>query len=129
MKKQFMAFLVALFMTACVGVSIFAIGAAALVNKNSVPVANSVSQISDVANVTSSQSDQVTQLQALVTQYQDREKQYQQREQQLQDQLTQANTQVQQDQQMVQQIQSLLGALQQRGMITVTNDGRIFINQ
>ena len=30
---------------------------------------------------------------------------------------------------MVQQAQSLLQALQQRGLITVTNDGRILINR
>ncbi len=129
MKKQVMALLAALIMTACVGVSIFAIGGAALINKNGVPVANSVSQASEISSVSSSQQDQIAQLQDLVSQYQDREQQYQQREQQLQEQLSQANTQVQQDQQMLQQVQILLSALQQRGMIKITNDGRIFINE
>ena len=128
MKKQFMAAFVALLITACVGASIFAIGGAALLNKNGVPVSNSVSQVSEISNTTLSQTDQVAQLQDLISQYQDHEQQYQQREQQLQEQLAQANAQVQQDQRMLQQVQNLLGALQQRGLITITNDGRIVIN-
>jgi peptidoglycan hydrolase CwlO-like protein len=129
MKKQFMAILAALFITACVGASIFAIGGAAVLNKNTAPLANSASQISAVSDPSQSQQDQVAQLQDLVSQYQNREQQYQQREQQLQDQLTQANTQIQQDAQLLQQVQSLLGALQQRGLIQITSDGRIFITQ
>ena len=134
MKKQFSAILAAILITACVGASIFAIGGAALLNKNGVPASNSpsspqVSEISNISDTNLSQQDQVAQLQSLVSQYQDREQQYQQREQQLQDQLSIANAQVQQDQQLIQQVQGLLGALQQRGLITITNDGRIRINQ
>jgi chromosome segregation ATPase len=130
MKKQFMAVFVALLITACVGASIFAVGGAALLNKNGVPVSNSVSQVqvSEISNTTLSQTDQVAQLQDLISQYQDHEQQYQQREQQLQEQLAQANAQVQQDQRMLQQIQMLLNALQQRGLINITSDGRIVIN-
>jgi hypothetical protein len=128
MKKQFSAILVALLITACVGASIFAIGGAALLNKNSVPVSNSSPQVSQISDTNVTQPDQVAQLQNLVSQYQDHEKQYQQREQQLQQQLSDANAQVQQDQQMLQQVQALLSALQQRGLITITNDGRIRIN-
>jgi peptidoglycan hydrolase CwlO-like protein len=129
MKKTIIASLIALLMTACVGTSIFVIGGAALLNKNGVTPSNSQAQLSQVSNVSSSNQAQIDQMQNLINQYQDREKQYQQREQQLQDQLAQANAQVQQDQQMVQQIRSLLAALQQRGLITVTNDGRILINR
>ncbi len=129
MKKPILASLVALLMTACVGISIFAIGGAALLNKNGVTASNSQPQASEISNVSSSSQTQIDQLQNLIVQYQDHEQQYQQREQQLQDQLAQANTQIQQDQQMLQQVQALLSALQQRGLITVTNDGRIFINQ
>jgi len=131
MKKQFMAILIALLMTACVSTSIFAIGGAVLFNKNGAPITNSPSsssQVSVISDTNLSQADQVAQLKNLVSQYQDREQQYQQREQQLQDQLSQANTQIQQDQQLLQQIQRLLGALQQRGLITISNDGRIMIN-
>lgn len=129
MKKQFSAILTAILITACVGTSIFAIGGAALLNKNTAPIADSSSQVSLMSNSNLSQQDQVAQLQDLVTQYQDHEQQYQQREQQLKDQLAQANTQIQQGSQMVQQAQAVLGALQQRGLITITNDGRILINQ
>ena len=129
MKKRFSAILTALLITVCIGASILAIGGGALLNRNTAPLVDSSSQVSLISNSSSSQQGQVTQLQDLVSQYQDREQQYQLREQQLKDQLSEANTQIQQDRQMIQQVQSLLGALQQRGLITVTNDGRIFINQ
>lgn len=129
MKKSLVALLIALMMTGMVAVSVFAIGGAALHNRNGVPVSDSPAQGSSAASLNAAQSDQVGQLQSLVSQYQDREKQYQQREQQLQDQLNQANAQIQQDQQLLQQVQQLLRALQQRGVISVTNDGRIYINQ
>ena len=137
MKKSFMAVLIALLVTVCVGVPMFAIGGAALMNKNGTTPSNSPAQVSQAALVKSSQqNDQMGQLQGLVSQYQDREKQYQQREQQLQQreqqlqqQLAQANTQLQQDQQLLQQVQMLLGALQHRGLIRLTNDGRVVITQ
>jgi TolA-binding protein len=130
MKKPFMAVLIALLVTACVGASMFAIGGAALVNKNGVAASNSPVQASNASAATiSQQADQVAQLQSLISQYQDHEQQYQQREQQLQQQLAQANSQIQQDQQTLQQVQMLLGALQQRGLIRLTNDGRIVITQ
>jgi TolA-binding protein len=129
MKKPIIAALLALLMTACVGAAIFAIGGAAVLNKNSVPVSNSASAGGTTAVISAPQTtNQVAQLQNLISQYQDREKQYQQREQQLQNQLSQTNAQLQEAQQTVQQAQMLLQALQQRGVIRVTNDGRIFIN-
>jgi chromosome segregation ATPase len=128
MKKPIIATLIALFMTACVGAAIFTIGGSALLNKNSSPAANSPASAT-VANTSAiSQSDQVAQLQGLISQYQAHEQQYQQREQQLQDQLSQANAQIQTDQQTLQQAQMLLQALQERGVIRIS-DGRIFINQ
>lgn len=130
MNKSMIAILIAFLITACVGAFIFVIGGAALFNKNGVTAANSPVQASNVASVsTSQQTDQVAQLKSLVAQYQDREKQYQQREQQLQDQLNQANTELQQAQETIQQARMLLNALQQRGLIRITNDGQIFINQ
>ncbi len=121
----------ALIITTCVGVGIFAISGAALVNKNGTTAANSPAQASTSAAVLNSpqQSAQIAQLQSLVSQYQDREKQYPQREQQLQSQLDQANAQVQSDQQTIQQAQMILSALQQRGLIRITSDGRIFITR
>lgn len=130
MKKSMVAGLIAFLMTVLVAAAIFLIGGAALLNRNSVPLSTSPVQASGVSAVTSpGQTDQIGQLQSLISQYQDREQQYQQREQQLQSQLAQANTQIQQDQQMIQQVQRLLEALQQRGLIQVTSDGRIFITQ
>jgi TolA-binding protein len=130
MKKSFTALLVALLITACVGASIFAIGGAALFNKNGGTASSSPAQASDVSGLNSpQQASQTDQVQSLISQYQDHEQQYKQREQQLQEQLAQANAQIQQDQQMIGQFQNLLMALQQRGLIRVTNDGRIFINQ
>ncbi|HLO18085.1 MAG TPA: hypothetical protein VK206_24855 [Anaerolineales bacterium] len=130
MKKPVIAMLIALFMTAILGVSIFAIGGAALLNNNGIPVSNSPVQGSSVSALDSpQQTDQINQLQSLVSQYQDHERQYKQREQQLQQQLAQANAQLQQDQQLIQQVKMLLGALQQRGLIRITDDGQIFINQ
>jgi len=129
MKKPMIAALIAILMTACVGAAMFTIGGAALVNKNGTTAANSVDQsVQTVSLNTAQQSDQVAQLQNLVSQYQDREKQYQQREQQLQDQLNQANAQVQSDQQVIQQARSLVQALQERGIIRISN-GQIFLNQ
>jgi TolA-binding protein len=129
MKKQFMAILAALLITACIGASLFAIGGAALVNRNTTTASDSSTQLTAISDSNLSQPDQLAQLQDLVAQYQDREQQYQQREQQLKDQLVQSNAQIQQDQQLLQQVQILLAALQQRGLISVTNDGRILINQ
>lgn len=130
MKKPFMAILISVLVTACIGASMFAIGGAALLNKNGVPVSNSPGQVSNVSTGNPApQTDQSAQLQSLISQYQDREQQYQQREQQLQEQLAQANAQIQEDQQTLQQVQLLLGALQERGLIRLTNDGRIMITQ
>ena len=132
MNKSLIAIMAALIITTCVGVGIFAIGGAAFMNKNGTTAANSPVQAATTsAAVLNSpqQSAQIAQLQSLVSQYQDREKQYQQREQQLQSQLDQANAQVQADQQTVQQAQLILSALQQRGLIRITSDGRIFITR
>jgi peptidoglycan hydrolase CwlO-like protein len=129
MKKSITAVLIALLMTAIVGLSMFAIGTAALSNQKGVAVSNSPAQASAPAGLDPQQSSNVAELQNLVTQYQGREQQYRQREQQLEDQLAQAKTQIQQDQQTLQQVQTLLGALQQRGLISISNDGRVFIRQ
>ena len=128
MKKPIVAALIALLITACVGAAMFTIGGAALLNKNGdYQHPNSPAQSCTVRSSlnTAQQTDQVAQLQSLISQYQDHEKQYQQREQQLQDQLSQANSQIQSDQQTIQQAQMLLQALQERGVIRIS-DGRIF---
>lgn len=127
MKKSLVAILVALVITSCVGISIFTVGGAALFNRKESTVSNSPVQGIEVSS--SDQGNQIAQLQSLISQYQAREQEYQQREQQLQSQLDQANAQIQSAQQTIQQAQNLLAALQQRGLIQITNDGQIFINQ
>jgi peptidoglycan hydrolase CwlO-like protein len=129
MNKQFIAILAALLMTACVGGSMLAIGGVALFNPNGSTPANTQAQAAQVVVTNTSQQSQIQQMQGLIAQYQAREQQYQARESQYQQQLDQVNTQIQQAQQEMQQIQALLNALQQRGLITVTSDGRIYINQ
>lgn len=123
MSKKIAALIAAVLSTACVGIAILAIGGAALFNPNGTVAAQSPAQ---AATQTTSSTDvsnqsQVQQLQALVAQYQARDQQYQQ---QLQD----ASNQVQQAQQQMAEIQQLLTALQERGLITIAQDGRIFIN-
>lgn len=130
MKKPFLAVLIALLVTACLAAPMFAISGAALINKNGIPASDSPPGPPGSTEMSpAGQGDQVRQLQSLLAQYQDREQQYQQREQQLREQLTQANAQIQQDQRAFQQVQVLLEALQQKGLIQLTADGRILITQ
>ena len=129
MKKKLIALSAAVLMTMCVAGAMLAIGGAALFNKSGADAANSASQSPKVAEVSASQNAQIQQMQDLITQYQAHEQQYQQREQQYQDQLNQANAQITQFQQQLQQVQALLQALAARGLIVITNDGRIMLNQ
>ena len=129
MKKQLIAIIAALLMTACVGGSMLAIGGVALFNPNGTTAANSQAQAAQPVDTSASQQPQIQQMQALLSQYQARDQQYQARESQYQQQLDQANSQVQAAQQQMQQIQALLNALQERGLITLTSDGRIYINR
>ena len=129
MKKQLTALFAAFLITACVGISILAIGGVALFNPNGVAASNSHTQAVQPTDAGAAAQMQIRQLQSLVGQYQAREQQYQAREQQYQQQLDQTNAQIQQAQQQMQQIQLLLQALQERGLITITSDGRIFINR
>jgi uncharacterized protein YlxW (UPF0749 family) len=129
MNKRLAAFLAAVLTTACIGVAILAIGGAALFNPNGTAVAQSASQAVSVSSSGSANQAQVQQLQALVDQYKARDQQYQAREQQYQQQLDSMNGQVQQAQQQMRDVRSLLLALQQRGLITITEDGQIIINR
>lgn len=136
MKKQVIALAAAVLMTACVAISILAIGGFAFFNPNGTQAANSPGQNPSAvpasqgsASQQSQDQAEIQQLQSLVAQYQQRDQQYQQREQQYQQQLQQANQQVQQAQSQMQQIQLLLQTLQERGIITVNSDGQIFINR
>ncbi len=133
MSKRLAALLAAILSTACIGVAILVIGGAALFNPNGTASAQSPAQASAAASATTNNSAadqaQIQQLQSLVAQYQAREQQYQAREQQYQQQLAAQSSQIQQAQQQMQEIRNLLLALEQRGLITITQDGQIIINQ
>lgn len=144
--KTFPAILFALATTAVIAFSLFAVGANALLNKNSTPVLSSpgVSDVSAAssqavslpANAAADQQAQlkIDQLNQLVSQYQDREQQYQaqlkdaaQKLDEANTQLAQANQQVDQASQMITTYQNVLAELQRRGLIRITSDGRILI--
>jgi uncharacterized protein YlxW (UPF0749 family) len=108
------ALIASLFITLLVACAMFAIGINALGNRNAVPLNNApIAQAVAASSATGANDAQVKQLQDLVAQYQAREQQYQQ-------QLDQANQQLQ-------NYQAILNALQQRGIIRVTTDGRVLI--
>ncbi len=129
MKKQWAAFAAAAVMTACSATAILAIGGVAFFNRSGVAPANTTAQSSKIADASLVSQTQAQQLQGQLSQYQARDQQYQAREQQLQQALAQAQSQIQADQQQAQQFQMLLLALQQRGLITITQDGGIYINR
>jgi hypothetical protein len=126
MSKQFGALLAAVLITGAIVLSMFVVGANAMTNQNGVAVSNSPAAASASASKTassSSPSDQalIAQLQAQVAQYQSREQQYQAALNSDNQQLSQAASQ----QQMIQQ---LLTYLQQRGVISIDNQGNIYVN-
>ncbi len=112
MKKHLTALITALVITAVIGMGIFVIGVNALTNKNTVPLQNTpgsaVTSSNTSANSASSTSTNVQQLQQEVSS--------------LQSQLSQEN-------QAIQQYQSVLQALQQRGLISIDQNGNIFLNR
>jgi len=127
-QKKWPAVLAALVMTAIIGLAILALGANALLNSNVTPVqaANLPDQSLSVdqSSVNQVAADQATieQLQNLVEQYQARELQYQSELQQAADQLDQTNAELQ-------QYQGVVNALQESGVIQISRNGRVFLNQ
>jgi peptidoglycan hydrolase CwlO-like protein len=120
MKKHYTALLTAFAMTIFIGGGMFLVGANAFLNKNGVPVASSPAQATATAQVKSAEEAQIQQLQNQVAEYQSRETQYQ-------NELNNAGQQLQQANDQIRQYQMLLVALQNRGYIQVSQDGRIFI--
>ena len=129
MNKNVMAAIAAAVMTLCIGLAIVAIGGMALFNPNGTAAANSPVQATQNSGAATGAGDgvQAQQLQSLVTQYQRREVQYQQREAKYQQQLSADNTQLQLLQQQNQQYQALVTTLQQRGIISISSSGQVFI--
>jgi biotin-(acetyl-CoA carboxylase) ligase len=120
--KRVQGFIAATFITALVAVGMVGIGINAISNPNSVAVSDSPAQTTQVStNAASDQtSAQIDQLQNLIKQYQSREQQYQSEIKSLSQQLSDANATAEQAQQVLQ-------ALQERGIIQITRDGRIFL--
>ncbi len=117
MKKKLVAFIVAFVITGIVAVTMLVVGVSAAFNKNSVAVSNSPTQAQPSTSAVTTSGDpaqQIAQLQSLVAQYQARDQQYQQ-------QLSQA-------QQEIQSVQQLLTFLQQRGLISIDNQGNIVVH-
>lgn len=120
--KRFQAILAALLTTAFIAFGMVVIGANAASNTNSVPVSNSPSSTTAVMSPASATNvdAQLSQMQDLIKQYQDREKQYQTEISNLSQKLSDANAQAD-------QLQQILVALQERGVIQITRDGRILV--
>lgn len=125
--KRFQGLIAAAVITLVVALGMVVIGVDAASNTNVAPIVSSPAQASLAAAGGSSQAQadqsqaQIAQLQSLIKQYQDREKQYQSEIQSLSQKLSDASSQAD-------QLQQILMALQQRGVIQITRDGRIFVN-
>jgi len=146
--KALPAILFALGITVVLALGMLVVGGNALLNQNTVPMANSPTttvSANDPASPGSGptadtnpalQTDQqeIIQLQALITQYQAHEKQYQseltdaaKRLSDANQQLDQANQQLSQSSQAVQNLQQILVQLQQAGVIRINRNGQISI--
>jgi predicted PurR-regulated permease PerM len=109
--KQLSALFSALIITAMIGLGVLIIGLSAFTNQNTVAVQNSATDRTANTNVVASSASTSSETEQLRLQVSD-----------LQTQLDQAT-------QTVQQYQNLILALQQRGVISITQDGRVFIPQ
>jgi hypothetical protein len=121
--------LFALVMTGIVAGAMIIIGGSALFNKNSLPVVNSPVAPTSQQVASAANDPQNNQAQQLISQYQQREKQYQTQMNDAAQRLNQANQQLQQDNQAIQTYQQILVALQQRGLISVDQNGQILISR
>jgi TolA-binding protein len=123
MRKKVIAFVVAFVITGVVALTMLVVGVNAAFNKNGVAVSNSPAQAAALqgsVNLSGDPAQQIAQLQNLVSQYQAREQQYQA-------QLQSAQTQLNQASQEMQTVNQLLSFLQQRGIISIDNQGNITV--
>jgi Tfp pilus assembly protein FimV len=118
MKKQYTALLAAFTITVCVALGMLLVSGSAFLNKNGIPVADSPAAATATAVYSSAQDAQLQQMQDMVTQYQTREVQYQ-------NELATASQQLQAANSQIQQYQLVLMALQNRGVISIDQSGRI----
>ena len=123
MRKQIVALLAAMLITGAIAMSMLAIGVNAMTNQNGTVVSNSPVSASTVGSIPSAsdQAQQIAQLQSEVAQYQAREQQYQAA-------LSSDNQQLAQTASEIQMIQQLLSYLQNRGLIAIDSQGKIYVN-
>jgi biotin-(acetyl-CoA carboxylase) ligase len=120
--KRLQGLIAATFVTGIVALGMVGIGVNATTNPNSVPVSDSPAKAAQVSTNTAADqtSAEIDQLQNLIKQYQSREQQYQTEIKSLSQKLADANA-------TADQAQQILQALQQRGLIQITQDGRILL--
>ena len=127
--KRLQGLIAATLITIVVGFGMVGIGVNAVSNPNSVAVSNSPANTSQASadvsqasanSVPDQAAAQIDQLQNLIKQFQSREQQYQTEIKSLSQKLADANAQADQARQILQ-------ALQERGIIQITRDGRIFL--
>jgi len=120
--KRLQGLIAATFITGIVALGVVGIGVNAVSNPNSVAVSDSPNKAAQVsANTAADQtSAQIDQLQNLIKQYQSREQQYQTEIKSLSQKLSDANG-------TADQARQILQALQERGIIQITQDGRILL--
>jgi peptidoglycan hydrolase CwlO-like protein len=104
--KHLFALFTALIITAVIGLGVLIIGVSAFTNQNTVAIQNTANTNAAVSSVSTSSDVE-----------------------QLRQQVSDLQTQLDQATQAVQQYQSLILALQQRGVISISEDGRVFILQ
>ena len=121
MRKQIGALLAAILITGAIAMSMFVVGANAMINQKRTAVSNSPAVVA-VSGSTTASSDQaqIAQLQSLVAEYQAREQQYQAALKSDNDQLTQAASEMQ-------MIQQLLAYLQSHSLIQIDSQGQIYV--
>ena len=110
MKKHLSALLTAVFITAVIGFGIFVIGVNALANHNTVPIQNTPGSSTSVSSSSNTAADPAST-----------------NVQQLQQEVTTLQSQLNQASQVIQQYQGLIQALQQRGVITIDQNGNIYL--
>ncbi len=116
--KHVSAITTALIITAVIGLGIAVIGVSAFTNKNTVPLQNSPnSSLRSGTSSTSGANSATTTGSTPVN------------VQQLQNEVSQLQSQLSQENQVISQYQSLLSALQQRGVISIDQNGNVYINR
>ena len=120
MKKTISAFIAALLITVLLG------GGMLLMGQNALGVSTAKAEAAQTTQVS---ADTIAQYEQIVAQYQARESQYQDLIAQASTQITTANQQIELANQQLQQYQSLLQQLQSSGLITISSDGTVTINQ